>query len=59
MVVLETWTNLAEKMVNEAENKLSRIRQQGLDKWLNRETTYQELREKKLDDLSLQSKQNN
>ena len=40
-VALETWTGLAEKVLAQAEEKLQKIQENGLDKWLNRELTYQ------------------
>ena len=42
VVALETWTELAEKVLNAAEERLERIRENGLTKWLNRETEYQD-----------------
>ena len=41
VVALETWTGMAEKVVQRAEDKLEHTRKNGLDKWLNRELTYQ------------------
>ena len=42
VVSLETWTELAEKVLVVAERKLEQQQQNGLDKWLNRQLTYQE-----------------
>ena len=41
MVALETWVNLAEKVLEKAEKTLENMQKNGLDKWLNRELTYQ------------------
>ena len=41
-VALETWVNIATKVVEEAERNRSYIRQTGIDEWLNRTMTYQE-----------------
>ena len=41
VVALETWTDMAGKVVQRAEEKLEHTRKNGLDKWLNRELTYQ------------------
>ena len=41
VVALEMWTGLAEKVLANTEEKLQKIKENGLDKWLNRELTYQ------------------
>ena len=41
VIALETWVNLAEKVTEKAEKELADIQRNGLDKWLNRELTYQ------------------
>ena len=43
LVALETWTKLADQVVHVGEKKLKKQKENGLDKWLNREQTYQEV----------------
>ena len=52
VVALETWTGLAEKVLAQAEEKLQKIQENGLDKWLNRELTYQAIKPGGNDKLS-------
>ena len=42
-MALETWTKLADQVVHVGEKKLKKQKENGLDKWLNREQTYQEV----------------
>ena len=42
VVALETWTKLAAQVLHVGEERLKLHRENGLERWLNREQTYQE-----------------